>query len=1483
MKRTSPRAGGEAAKFGAGFEELWTVKHLLDVLLGRADAVTVEPVDPLGDAVEFLVDRNGEIEGHQSKRQAGDSPNWTIHRLDGAGVLTAAKAYVDAGRRYSFVSTIPCIPLETLIDAADRADDYPAFSLLISGNDGQRAAFDTLAGKWGGPVAAWSVLRKTRVHKPDEGQLEEMNATVAQLLFEGPPGPATATLGKIALKRTGVPLTADGLWREMRDAGVQQNPLWDANTVADLVAAQTRRYLADAQARLFRPPLARAETATILDLIRKGAGLVLVAGDAGGGKSAVVAQVVDTLVAENAAVLALRLDSYMGVHSARQLGAALDLPSSPAVALARAAAGRRAVLVIDQLDAVSLASGRAPEMYPVVDELLDEAARFGVQVVLACRRYDIDNDQRLKTLADAQGARAPELVEVAPLTNTQVDTTLMEMGIEPSALREAQRDLLRLPLNLALLQTVTGERDALTFATAQGLLGSYWKLKRRAAIERRESVRFDETIDVLVNEMSARQTLTLPGRVLEAEGLNDDVDVLASEHLLVRGDRRVSFFHEALFDYAFARSWAKRGETLSEFLVGGEQELFRRAQVRQVLLYLRELDNQRFIREVRELLADPHVRYHIKDSVFAILRALNDPTGAEVGLISDLLVDPAWRPRAEGVIRTDGWFAALDRAGLVEEWLSASDRDLNERAVTVIAQAGADGGGRAAALLAGYKAHPDYRGWLMWVARFVDVDSDRRLFELVLDAVRDGIFTDEHELFMIVHNIGDAQPEWGVELLAAWLDERPGAHAKAEGGQVVALRSSDYGLNDLIAKSAQGASEAFARRLLPYMQRVMAEAEQGDQLPRSDWHFSSQLWDQDLHDADDTLTHYMVQALRTIAERDPQLARELVEPLVDDIHAAAQDLLYETLAASGASHADWAADLLLRGGPALRSGYSGSYYWRSRELLRATSRFMSDERFAAIETVAASYEPEWESGHAPSRGHSSFVLLSGLDESRLSETGRRRLGEHRRKFEREQPEQPVGIVGGFVGPPIPEQRAEHMTDEQWLRAMRKYASDEGDRRSFDLVGGAYQQSHVLKAATEREPDRFARLALILDASYNRHYLEAILMGLGDTQVGATRDLVFQVMRHAADVGGQDRWLAQPLKGILDEEIPPDIIELVLTRALGVRDLATFDETEVARESPHDMGDPFTSGLNTARGGNVYALTRLVAFDSDGSRAAVVAPHLVRLASDPSPEVRALVAELIWVLLRWDRERALEAFDVLVRDRARQLLTSNAFGKLMFTIIVSDVDRALPVAEEMRDSRDSDVREHGARFMTLAAVEASQPELLPRVVDSDDEVARRGAALILAARLRWSADRAVADTLMRLFDDPDETVREAAATFAANLRGESLARFRAVIKAYVASLAMTDPTQLLFTLERSPTPEHELILQLAYRIVDDEGGALGDIRTRAARDARTLTQLVLRSYSLSDDPAQRRELLDVVDRLLEVGAYGTADAIDDLRR
>ena len=58
-------------------------------------------------------------------------------------------------------------------------------------------------------------------------------------------------------------------------------------------------------------------------------------------------------------------------------------------ALAAHARGGPGLLVIDQLDALSLASGRMPTTFDAVVELLREATAFPeMRVVLACREFD---------------------------------------------------------------------------------------------------------------------------------------------------------------------------------------------------------------------------------------------------------------------------------------------------------------------------------------------------------------------------------------------------------------------------------------------------------------------------------------------------------------------------------------------------------------------------------------------------------------------------------------------------------------------------------------------------------------------------------------------------------------------------------------------------------------------------------------------------------------------------------------------------------------------------------------------------------------------------------------------------------------------------------------------------------------------------------------------------------------------------------------
>lgn len=105
--------------------------------------------------------------------------------------------------------------------------------------------------------------------------------------------------------------------------------------------------------------------------------------------------------------------------------------------------------------------------------------------------------------------------------------------------------------------------------------------------------------------------------------------MLISGHVLVADGSHLAFFHEAFFDYAFARGWVNRNETLVAFLQGGEQELFRRAQVRQILVHLRDDDQERYLTEVKSVLSEPGIRFHIKETVLAYLGSLPDPTAGE--------------------------------------------------------------------------------------------------------------------------------------------------------------------------------------------------------------------------------------------------------------------------------------------------------------------------------------------------------------------------------------------------------------------------------------------------------------------------------------------------------------------------------------------------------------------------------------------------------------------------------------------------------------------------------------------------------------------------------------------------------------------------------------------------------------------------------------------------------------------------------------
>ena len=125
----------------------------------------------------------------------------------------------------------------------------------------------------------------------------------------------------------------------------------------------------------------------------------------------------------------------------------------------------------------------------------------------------------------------------------------------------------------------------------------------------------------------------------------------------------------------------------------------------------------------------------------------------------------------------------------------------------------------------------------------------------------------------------------------------------------------------------------------------------------------------------------------------------------------------------------------------------------------------------------------------------------------------------RRKFESSEAFAPRGIQVSVVGSPIPEDRARKMTNASWLRAIRRYSTEEQPSGDW-MKGGAVQLSHALEQRAKEEPERFAKLALQLPNDIDENYADAILRGLGNAEHSVSVDLLAQVLRHFFEMPGK---------------------------------------------------------------------------------------------------------------------------------------------------------------------------------------------------------------------------------------------------------------------------------------------------------------------------------------------------------------------------
>ncbi len=1506
-----PLPGGAADKFGNRYEGRWTVACLLDVMDERADSLRLEPPGLEGQGVEFWITKQGIREYHQVKRQHSNG-HWTLHTLAAEGVLTNFITRLqNTSVHCVFVSGNSAGQLDELSDRARRAASWEEYYEAFLDGDQWKKNFSRVQHSAPGlqEQEVYERLKRLHTRTIDESSLLTTIESRVATLVNGDPATAVDVLAELALERVHQELTAHDIWNHLETRGFSRRH-WDKDPhVLSVVREANQRYLSLLRDQAIgHTVLPRHEVQTILGRLKESGGRVgiLLTGEAGIGKSAVMLQVVEDLLGAGTPVVAFRSDRLEPTQLPDNVGEQIGLPGSPANVLAAVSQGQHCVLVIDQVDALSLASGRNTDLFDCIYEILRQAqAHPNVRILLACRKFDLDNDHRLRGLTDSGGIA--EAVVVGRLPDETVLEVVSRFGLNADSLSIKQRDLLSVPLHLKLLSELAADVEIrrLNFETAQDLYERFWVYKQQVIRERvGQSVQWTKVVYGLCDYMHEHQILNAPEVVVEE--WSGDTNAMSSENVLICQDKRYSFFHEGFFDYAFARRFAGSSQSLLNLLVSGEQRLFRRAQVRQILLYLRDTEFDRYIANLKEVLTSPDVRFHIKQVVLALLADLSEPVKREWDVVSclagkdfgDSVTRQTWM-----TVRRPAWFRLVDSLGLVQQWLDDPDEAFVDQTVLLLRTIQRELPDRVAELVEPYVGKSErWNARLCHLAVWGDWSQGRRFLELMLRLIDEGVLDNARgpivvnsDFWSLLYRLQFRHQSWGCEVVGHYFTRRrrlslnagqPNPFDYNEG----AIPNSQLA-EDTLCKLASSAPESFVREVIPFIQAVVEDCawkERGELLLDPIW--SNRIF-QSGYTTDHALLMAMEVALSKLAAEHPEVYQAVIEPIRDSPYETIQYLIIRSLAANGAGFANEAVDHLCAKPDRLKIGYLSDPHWATRQLIEAISPYCSDERLKQLEMLLLGYYPDWERS-VPGRrqyGYAQFTLLSGIAATRRSQEANKRLEELRRKFGRPEPDAPRPMKAEMVPSPIPERTAEKMSDDQWLSAIRQYDGEgTGIGQDGRFIGGAHQLSQVLENQVKQEPERFAELAMEFPDDTNLSYFEAVLRGISDANLDL--ESVVRVCERCHRIEGRPlgREICEPIASLAKANVPPEALDLVAWYATEDPDpqqelWRTQATPQITSEVEHYYrGDVLTNGINTSRGRAAQALARLI--ESDKQRVAYFQAALEKMVQDPSIAVRSCVAQALIAVLRFDRDLAVELFWKLCNTEDA-LLRTIYVERFLYFALQTHFGALSPILKRMVNSGIPEVASTGARQACLAALDLPEASTLAGLCLSGSESQRVGAAQVMAANIKVATCRSFCeDALVSLFNDPSEQVRTEAANCFRRFEGNDLAGYEHLIGQFVISDAFPKNCFPLFiALERTTSALPDVTLSACERFIDVAGLAAGDISTREAGDADIVIRLTLRTYQQSPDDTIRARSLDLIDKLMEFGAYGIHDALEEVDR
>ena len=1530
---------GYANKLGNRYEGRWVVKQLLKLLREDIKSVTVEAIGDDEHGVDLLIEKNDtKVQFQQCKSRNASKEYWSVGDLHAKKIIEHARFQLSRDPNYTFalVSGVSGTVFGDICESARNSNNNPedfykyqikaigdkretVFTQLCrylvldeNSNEDRAIAFDFLKRFF---ISLWS---------DDQNNFEEL-LDIAFLLLDGSSNEVILVLADYAQSMIRKRITVYDLRSYLEGKGYYPRTLSHDSRVSPAIEQLQQSFESSIDSYLIGGDLIhRDETQDLLQSINSN-DLIILHGDAGTGKSGVLYELALELKKADNAFLPVRLDRQIPHNTAKQYGEELGLPESPVHCLKAILNSQRGVLIIDQLDALRWTSNHSANSLNICKTIVREALSSNsigdnITVILSCRTFDLEHDPEIKNwLKSSNRMLNCKAIEVKKLSEKSVSSIVKEYRVNYADLTPNQKLILSSPNHLAIWIEIIKQGEIPQFDSSTQLMRRFWA-DRYNVIRINCGIIDDEinqTLDVIVSYMEREGEISAP--VSLVTNRQNTYDALCSYGILRTDGKRVTFCHQSYLDFRIADELLRRintdGVSIPEWLGDRDkQSLFKREQLRQALVLLSDESPRLFLNNIKSILSNPTIRFHIKHLTLEVLRRIKEPSESLCEYLLELFFDGFW---AEHIRDTVFWghpiyVALLIERGIAYNWLSSGNETERNQIVLLLHSISNNLGNVVADFLTPLVEQPEINlqsilSCLCWN----DSEDSDKMFDLRLKLISKGIIKE----YIYWKELCRCHPIRVVKLLEAYISTWDTDRKSSECSSIIDRSKLErWSSEDMQALKKVAANNPIdvVVMLMPHVNRLTSSLN-----PNSydfDWQLGER-FEREVrqYPIKKGIVVMLCEAGKQFASHNPSEFLNIIKKFIKSTSPVIHEILIESFAFIDSEYSDVAIAYLLSDLSyfSIGNGYDEPEWMPASRLIKVQSPHCSIDYFNRLENAIISYHlpnekkmaeywlTTWkEDYYGYFWGQAQYFLLPSLAKDRQGEKTKQLIRVLNRRFDSYSEERFLRGGrgrGGIVCSPIPHEKLYSLSDKAWLGIVTNKKVLENKRKEWTQItpdkvaeSTVRQFAGNLETVSKRFPNRFCKLATQFPDGVPVQYISAVLAGvktikpegLSDEEKAtwkpATSENIEAVLNKYSLGTGRDGVyeFCRLIQARAEEDWSEITIAKLVDYALNHPDLEP-GELNVQCNISSDkatVDDLWQNSINCVRGIATIAIGQLLW--SHPEKLEQLMPTLGEIANDPHPSVRIALLETGRFLLNNNKELAVKLFLTACKDDLR--VAACPYAVDYFNCCIQDYTQDLSsIIIDMMNSQLEEVAEAGAKEVCARWMFYDLFEHEYELCRTGRVSHRKGLAEVASFMVQKDeyANKCL-ELLSQFYCDEDETVRTTVRQAFYNnpeiLQKECL--HQTLLDFIKSKTFQDDPTGIIYTFEEykgSLLPFAEHILAICEQFSGSLKKQAKDLSGGLAHDASMLSSIVLRLYEQGkNNECVSGKCLDMWDMLFE---------------